>query len=144
MEVEHVTVIEKPVEEVWAAFDDPDLLVEWQTRLIGYEQVEGAPDEIGSVSTQTIKRSSGDIELTVTLLDRRDGEFSQSRYEGMQLPFTISNTFTAVDDDTTEWHVVVDVRLNLMQKALGPVLKGPLTELAEKNGEDFKKFVESR
>lgn len=144
MEVEHVTVIEKPIEAVWEAFDDPDLLVEWQTRLIDYEQIEGAADEIGSVSKQTIKRSSGDIELTVTLLDRRDGEFSQSRYEGMQLPFTISNTFTAVDDDTTEWHVVVDVRLNLMQKALGPVLKGPLTDLAEKNGEDFKKFVEGR
>ena len=45
MEVEHVTVIEKPIEEVWAAFDDPDLLVEWQTRLIEYEQIEGAPDE---------------------------------------------------------------------------------------------------
>lgn len=144
MEVEHVTVIDKPIDEVWAAFDDPDLLVEWQTRLIEYEQIEGAPDEVGSVSKQTIHRSKGNVELTVTLLDRRDGEFSQSRYEGMQLPFTISNTFTAIDDDTTEWHVVVDVRLNLMQKALGPVLKGPLTDLSEQNGEDFKKFVESR
>lgn len=144
MEVEHVTVIEKPADEVWAAFDDPGLLVKWQDRLESYEQISGEPDEIGSVSKQTIRRSSGDLELTVTLLDRREGEFSQSRYEGMQLPFTISNTFSAVDDDTTEWHVVVDVRLNLMQKALGPVLKGPLTELAEQNGEDFKKFVEGR
>lgn len=144
MEVEHVTVIEKPIADVWSAFDDPDQLVEWQERLKSYEQIEGASDEIGSVSLQTIRRSKGDLELTVTLLDRREGEFSQSRYEGMQLPFTISNTFTEIDDDTTEWHVVVDVRLNLMQKALAGVLKGPLTELAEQNGEDFKKFVESR
>lgn len=143
MEVEHVTVIEKPIDEVWAAFDDPGQLVKWQDRLLSYEPVEGAPDEIGSVSRQTIRRSGDEVELTVTLLDRRDGEFSQSRYEGMQLPFTISNTFTAVDDDTTEWHVVVEVRLNLMQKALGPVLKGPLTELADQNGEDFKKYAES-
>lgn len=142
MEVEHVTVIEKPIDEVWTAFDDPDQLVKWQKRLKSYEQVEGASDEIGSVSTQTIHRSSGDLELTVTLLDRREGEFSQSRYEGMQLPFTISNTFTAIDGDTTEWHVVVDVRLNLMQKALAAVLKGPLTDLAEQNGEDFKKYAE--
>lgn len=144
VEVEHAIVIERPLDEVWAVFDDPDLLLDWQDSLVAYEQIEGEPGATGSVSSQTIKRSSGEVELTVTVLDRRPPEFLKAHYEGLQLPFSISNTFISIDDETTEWHAVIDVRLNLMQKALAPVLKGPLSELAEKNGEDFKHFVESR
>ncbi len=144
MEVEHAIVIERPLEEVWAIFDDPDLLLQWQSALVAYEQIEGDPGEDGSVSRQTIERSGREVELTVTVLDRREPEFMKMHYEGLQLPFEISNTFTSVDGNKTEWHAVIDVRLNLMQKALGPVLKGPLADLTEQNGEDFKRFAERR
>ena len=144
MEVEHSIVIERGRDEVWAAFNDPDLLLQWQDMTVAYQQISGEAGETGSVSRQTIRRSGGDSELTVTVVDRREPEFSQSKYEGMQLPFTIANTFKVVGDDRTEWHAVVDVRLNLMQKALTPVLKGALAELIEKNGVQFKEFVESR
>lgn len=144
MEVEHAVVIERPLDEVWAIFDDPDLLLEWQSALVAYEQIEGEPGEDGSVSRQTIERSGREVELTVTVLDRREPEFMKLHYEGLQLPFEISNTFTSVDGSKTEWHAVIDVRLNLMQKALGPVLKGPLANLAEQNGEDFKHYAENR
>ncbi|MFY9487713.1 MAG: SRPBCC family protein [Solirubrobacterales bacterium] len=144
MVVEHSIDINKPLKEVWAVFDDPDQLVAWQSALISYQQISGEPGEPGSVSKQTIKRSSGETELTVTVLDRRPPEFSKAQYEGMPLPFTISNSFSDVGDGMTEWHAVIDVRLNLMQKALGPVLKGAMQELAEQNAEDFKQFVEGR
>lgn len=144
MEVEHAVVIDRPLEVVWEAFDDPDLLLQWQHRIIRYQQISGRHDEIGSVSRQTILRSGEEVELTVTLIDRRPPEFSKSQYEGLPFPFTIANTFTSVDGDATEWHAVIDVRLNLVQMALAPVLKGALEKLAEQNGEDFKRFVESR
>jgi hypothetical protein len=144
MEVEHSIVIERGRDEVWEIFEDPDMLVQWQENLISYEQVEGEPGATGSVSKQTIKRSGGETALTVTVVDRRDSEFSESKYEGMQLPFTIANSFKSVGKNKTEWHAVIDVRLNIVQKALAPVLKGSLAELIEQNGAQFKQFVESR
>lgn len=144
MEIEHAVVIDRPLDEVWTAFDDPELIVEWQKALVACEQISGEPGENGSVSRQRVKRSDGEAELTVTLLSRRPPEFSKSHYDGLRLPFSISNTFKVVDDDTTEWHAVVDVRLNLMQTALTPALKVALKDLVEQNGEDFKRFVESR
>lgn len=144
MVVEHAVMIKRPLVEVWAVFDDPDELLEWQDSLVGYERVEGEPGEIGSVSRQIIERSGGETDLTVTLVDRRPPEFSKSQYEGLRLPFTISNTFTAIDGGSTEWHAVLDVRLNLMQKALGPVLKNSLEDLAEQNAENFRRYVERR
>jgi hypothetical protein len=144
MVVEHAVTIERPLSEVWAVFDDPVLLVEAQGMILAYEQVSGDPAAAGSVSRQTIENSDGGVDLTVTLLDRRPPEFSKSQYEGLLLPFTISSTFTAIDDRLTEWHAVIDLRLNILQTALGPLLKGTLADQAERNAEDFKRYVESR
>jgi uncharacterized protein YndB with AHSA1/START domain len=144
MKVEHVVEIDRPRDEVWAVFDDPDLMVEWQGNLLSYEQAEGASDEIGSVSLQTVKNVGVKQELTVTLLERTAPELSSSRYEGAQVPFTVVNTFSELDDGSTEWHAELEVRLGLVQKALAPILKPIMSELVQRNGRDFKKFVESR
>jgi hypothetical protein len=55
----------------------------------------------------------------------------------------VTNTFTALGDDSTEWLAVMDLKLNLLTKALGPVLKPVMTELIKRNGRDFKHYVES-
>ena len=45
------------------------------------------------------------------------------------MPFTVVNTFSELDDGTTEWHAQLEVRLGLVQKALAPVLKPIMGEL---------------
>jgi uncharacterized protein YndB with AHSA1/START domain len=144
MKVEHAVVIERPREEVWAVFDDPELMVEWQGNLLEYEQLEGESDEIGSISRQTIKNVGVKSDLTVTLLERDEPELSSSHYEGAQVPFTVINTFSDLGDGTTEWHAELEVRLGLVQKALAPILKPLMSDLVSRNGRDFKAFVESR
>jgi hypothetical protein len=130
-------VIERPLDEVWAAFDDPDAMVEWQGNLVAYEQVSD------DVSRQTVRNAGINQELTVTLLEHEAPSLAKSRYEGAQVPFEVTNTFTALGDDSTEWLAVMDLKLNLLTKALGPVLKPVMTELIKRNGRDFKHYVES-
>jgi hypothetical protein len=60
----------------------------------------------------------------------------------MQLPFILSSKFSPLDEDTTEWSAEIEVKLNLVQKALGPVLKGAMSGIAKDMGGDFKKYVE--
>lgn len=130
-------MIERPLDEVWAAFDDPDAMVEWQGNLVAYEQVSD------DVSRQTVRNAGINQELTVTLLEHEAPSLAKSRYEGAQVPFEVTNTFTALGDDSTEWLAVMDLKLNLLTKALGPVLKPVMTELIKRNGRDFKHYVES-
>ena len=144
MKVEHVEIIDSPIESVWAAFEDTDAMVEWQGNLLEYEQVEGSPDKPGAISHQTVKNAGMTSVLTVTLLERKAPKLSRSRYEGAQAPFEVTNTFRQQKDGSTEWVAVMDVKLNLLTKALGPVLKPIAQELVKRNGRDFKQYVESR
>lgn len=144
MKVEHTEVIDRPLAEVWEVFEDPEATVEWQGNLLEYEQVEGSPDKVGSISHQTVKNAGVTSVLTVELLERKAKKLSRSYYEGAQAPFEVTNTFKELKDGSTEWKAVMDVKLNLLTKALGPVLKPIASELVKRNGRDFKQYVESR
>ncbi|MGH2907437.1 MAG: SRPBCC family protein [Solirubrobacterales bacterium] len=144
MVVEHAVVVDRPLDEVWAVFDDPKLQLEWDDNLLTYEQIEGKGNSEGAVQQLTYKRGDGETVLTATVLERSTKKLMVTRYEGMQLPFTITSTFRAIDDDSSEWHAEIEVKLSLLTKALGAVLKGPMTEMAQNMGDGFKKYVESR
>lgn len=144
MRVEHAIEIERPLDEVWALFDDPSKQPEWLGMEKSLTQVKGKGNEKGAVQSVIFERSSGETELTVTILDRKAPTRLVARYEGMQVPFELTSTFTAIDDDTTEWHCEIDVKLSLLTKALGPVIKGAVSDLAHQMGDDFKAYAESK
>lgn len=143
MVVNESIVIDRPFDEVWAVFDDPALQPEWLEMMSSFEQVSGKGNAKGAVQRVVFERSSGETELTVTVLDHSEGRV-KARYEGMQLPFELTSTFVEIDDDSTEWECEIDVKLSLLTKALGPVIKGSLSDLAAQMGSDFKSYVESR
>ena len=143
MKVEHSIEIDKPFDEVWGVFDDPSLQPEWLDIMKSFKQVKGKGNAKGAVQKVVFARDSGDLELTVTILDHDPSGTVVAKYEGMQLPFILTSNFHAIDDDTTEWAAEIEVKLNLIQKALGPVLKGSMSDLAAEMGSDFKKYVES-
>jgi uncharacterized membrane protein len=142
MIVEHSVKINKPFDEVWAIFDDPSLQPEWLEMMTSFKQAKGKGNAKGAVQKVTFKRDSGETELTVTILDHDPSGEVVARYEGMQLPFVLSSKFSPLDEDTTEWSAEIEVKLSLIQKALGPVLKGAMGGIAEDMGSDFKKYVE--
>jgi len=142
MKVNESVEIDKPFDEVWAVFDEPSKQPEWLDIMKSFEQIKGEGNAKGAVQNVVFTRDSGDTELSVTILDYDPSGVVVARYEGMQLPFVLTSTFSAIDDDTTEWAAEIEVKLSLIQKALGPVLKGAMSELAQKMGSDFKKYVE--
>lgn len=144
MKVSRTVVIERPIDEVWALYDDLDNMVEWQDELQSYELVEGEPDEVGSTRNQTIKQMGVTQHLKVTLLERDPPHRTKSLYEGAQAPFTAEDEFIDLGDGTTEWTATIDVRLNMLQKALELVLKPLASDLTKRNGKNFKEFCERR
>ncbi|MBI2690323.1 MAG: SRPBCC family protein [Solirubrobacterales bacterium] len=143
MIVHHSIVIDKPFDEVWAVFDDPSLQPKWLGMMKSFKQVKGMGNEKGALQKVVFTRDSGDTELTVTILDQDPSGHVVARYEGMQLPFVLTSNFVVLDDDSTEWAAEIEVKLSLLQKALTPVLKGAMGDLAKQMGSDFKKYVEA-
>jgi uncharacterized membrane protein len=142
MKVDHSIEINKPFDEVWGVFDDPSHQPKWLDMMKSFKQVKGKGNEKGAVQSVVFARDSGETELTVTILDYKKTGTVVAKYEGMQLPFILTSNFHAIDDDTTEWAAEIEVKLSLIQKALGPVLKGSMNDLAAQMGDDFKKYVE--
>lgn len=143
MIVDHSIIIDKPFDEVWAVFDDPSLQPKWLGMMKSFKQVKGKGNAKGAVQSVVFTRDSGDTELTVTILDHDPSGQVVARYEGMQLPFVLTSNFIELDDDSTEWTAEIEVKLSLLQKALTPVLKGAMGDLAKQMGTDFKEYVES-
>ncbi|MBJ7459667.1 MAG: SRPBCC family protein [Thermoleophilaceae bacterium] len=143
MIVDHSIIIDKPFAEVWAVFDDPSLQPEWLGMMKSFKQVKGRGNTKGAVQSVVFVRDSGDTELTVTILDHDPSGQVVARYEGMQLPFVLNSNFVDLDDDSTEWSAEIEVKLSLLQKALTPVLKSAMGDLAKQMGSDFKDYVES-
>jgi carbon monoxide dehydrogenase subunit G len=142
MVVDHSIIIDKPFDEVWGVFDDPSLQPEWLDIMKSFTQVKGKGNEKGAVQKVVFSRDSGETELTVTILKHDPAGQVVAEYKGMQLPFILTSNFVELEDDTTEWAAEIEVKLSLIQKALGPVLKGAMSDLAKQMGSDFKKYVE--
>jgi uncharacterized membrane protein len=137
LKAEHRVVIDRPIETVWAVFDDPEAMVEWQGNLLSHEKFSD------SISRQKVRNAGITQELTVTLLESEPPVMTKSLYEGAQVPFEVTSTFTPVGEGSTEWHALMDLKLSLLTKALGPVLKPVMLELIKRNGRDFKAYVEA-
>lgn len=74
-------VINKPVEEVVALFDDPDNLHEWMEGLQSFEHLEGDPGAIGSKSRLRFKMGDRDIEMIETITARNLPDEFSATYE---------------------------------------------------------------
>ncbi|MFT4050401.1 MAG: SRPBCC family protein [Solirubrobacterales bacterium] len=138
MKVQHTEVLKGSADEIFSAFEDPEVIAAWQDNLLEFEQVKGSFQKKGGVAQMKVRQVGMTNDLTVTVLDRDAKKFRvKYGYEGAQAPFEIANTFIDLGDGTTEWTAVMDVKLNLLTKALGPVLKPLANELVKGNGKSF-------
>lgn len=143
MKVSHTEVIEGKPADIFKAFEDPDVILAWQGSILEFEQLRGKFNRKGGVAHMKAQQVGFTSDLTVTTLER-DGRKRMVRYgyEGAQAPFEILNTFTNAGDGTTEWTAELDVKLNLLTRALGPVLKPLASELVKGNGKSFRIWCE--
>ena len=144
MKLEHREVIDAPVGAVWKAFEDPEVIAQWQSNLLEFEQLEGSFTKVGGVARMKAKQVGMTNEMTVTVLERDARKrMVKYHYDGAQAPFEIRNTFKALGDGSTEWTAALDVKLSLLTKALGPVLKPLANEFIKGNGKSFRAWCEA-
>lgn len=143
MEIVHEVPVDSEPDAVWEVLKDPSLMPEWFEKLENFKAIKGDGSKKGDRYSVEYARDSGPLVLTVEVqkVDAPNGHVH--RFEGFQVPFTISSRIEEVDGGSL-WHAAIEVKLSLVQRALGPVIKNYLDGLAREMGEGFKDYVEAR
>lgn len=143
MEVSRRVEVDRDQAAVWEVLCDPSLMPEWFGKLDNFKAVAGDGTSAGDRYTVDYVRDSGPIELRAEVLEVDAPDSHSHRFEGLPVAFTIVSELSQ-RGDATRWTATIEVKLSLVQRALGPVIKGYLDDLAGDMADGFKSYVESR
>lgn len=143
MQIDHMVPVDADPAAVWDVLRDPSLMPDWFEKLENFKAVKGDGTSKGDRYSVEYARDSGPLELRAEVVQVNAPTSHVHRFEGFQVPFTITSSIED-DGDGSIWHASIEVKLSLMQKALGPVIKNYLDGLARDMGDGFKQYVESR
>ncbi|USX48834.1 SRPBCC family protein [Lentzea sp. HUAS12] len=131
-------VLEQPIERVRVLTSDPAHLHRWQPDLVGITPHGETPGAVGSTATLTYRKFTLEETVLAANADERI-----SRYETRGMVHTITNRYSAIDDQRTL--LVCDNEFQLSGLlALGRrMLEKSLREQVERNVGNFKTFIDA-
>src|SRR5574339_1190218 len=95
--------INKPREEVWKAFDNPQNMNKWQRSLTLFEPVSGTQGQAGAVSKLTFEEHGRQFELIEKVTYRDEPNRLDGVYENNFADNIVRNTFIEKGKDQTLW-----------------------------------------
>jgi uncharacterized protein YndB with AHSA1/START domain len=136
--------IEKPLAEVWNAFDSSDNLKKWQPTLKSVEHVSGTPGQSGAESTLTYEEGEREFTLTERIILREEPGRFDAVYENKFTDNTNKNIFTEQGPNKTLWVLEAEYKFKTTaMKFLGVLKKKNFVARSQKDMEQFKEFAES-
>jgi uncharacterized protein YndB with AHSA1/START domain len=144
LKIDRSVVIGRAQDEVWDVLRDPSLMPQWFAKLGNFVALEGDGTAAGDRYTIDYLREDDDKELRVEVLSVDEGDGHIHRFEGLPVAFTIASVLDAQERELTTWTATIEVRLSLVQRALGPVIRGYLDDLAGDMADGFKNYLEAR
>ena len=70
MQFTETVILDKPIDAVWAAFDNTENLFKWQPSLTDFRHMSGEPGQPGAVSELTYREGKRTMVLTETITER--------------------------------------------------------------------------
>ncbi len=136
--------INKPLAEVWKAFDNIENMKKWQPTLMKFEPVSGTPGQVGAVSKLTYDENGREFALIEKITRRDEPNGFDGVYENNFGDTIIINTFVEQGKDQTLWVMETEFRFKtLIMKVMGPLMKKNFVTRTQKDMERFKEMAES-
>lgn len=138
-------VINKPVEEVIALFDNPDYIAKWQPTFQGLEVLSGEPGGVGSKTRLDYLENGRKREMIETILTHNLPDDLTTTYETGGVFNHVSNRFIAEAPDRTRWVLESDFQFtNIPMKVIGFVMRGAFPKETQATMQRFKEFAENQ
>ena len=139
-------VINRPIEHVWRAFDDPEDMKRWQPTLASFEHISGERGQPGSKSRIVYQEGKRRIEMTETLLERSEHQRLSGIYE---VGGSVSATTSRIDNEfedlggSTRWTMESEFEFTRAERFIMPFMKWIFVRRTRDDMRRFKEMVET-
>lgn len=131
-------VLDQPIGRVRELTADPAHLHQWQPDLVSITQHGDTPGTAGSTATLKYRKFTLEETVLAATADER-----VSRYETTGMVHTITNRYSAIDDQRTLLVCDNEFQLSGLLKLGRRMLEKSLREQVERNVDNFKKFIDA-
>ena len=137
-------IVDRPLEEVVALFDNPSHYPEWMDGLLEFEVLEGDANQPASKSRFKFKMGKREIEMTERITNRDLPKDITREYNSKGV-FNIQSTgFEDAGNGQTRVITNNEFRFRgVMMKAMGFLMPGAFKKQSRKILSDFKNFAEN-
>lgn len=136
-------VLERPIAEVWRAFDSTENMKRWQPTLESFDHVSGEPGQPGAVSRLTYLEGKRTVVLTETVRERREPEYFAGSYDSGMAFNRIANRFAAIDGNRTQWRMECEFVFRGFWKLLTPLFRKAIEQRTREDIQRFKECLEA-
>lgn len=140
--IEYEVEINKPLGEVYRAFNNSDNMPRWIQGLQRTEQVSGSPGEVGSVTKQIYLERGRTIEMIETLTAHEPERYFAGTLEGPGMRSDLRVEFIDRGDKTGVRFSSDFKPDSLMMRLMLPFMKGAIRKRTSGDLETFKQLVE--
>ena len=136
-------IVELPIDKFIEKMDNAENMKHWQEGLVGYEQLEGKPGEVGGKMILNYKFKKREMELTETITHKKlPGEFNMT-YATKSMLNHVENIFEETPEGHTKWTSTSEfIPGNFMMKFMTTFMKGAFKKQSMKYMVAFKNFAE--
>ena len=137
--------INKPLAEVWKAFDNIENMRKWQPTLVKFEPISGIPGQPGAVSKLTYEEGGREFTLIEKIIHRDEPNSFDGIYENNFADNIIRNKFIELGQHQTVWAMETEFKFKtLIMKLMGPLMKKNFVARTQKDMERFKEMAEGQ
>ena len=136
--------IDKPLDTVIKAYQNPDNIIHWTTDLEKFEIIKGGPDIVGSLARLHYAQKGKSYIMVDELIYCEPGKKYISKVSGDALAAEVVTTFHPSGNQTVIEMTWTGRGKIFLLKILLPFFRGKIVRLARKDLEKFKKLVETK
>jgi uncharacterized protein YndB with AHSA1/START domain len=137
------TVLEKSIDVVWRAFDNPANLKLWMPTLTDFQPLSGVPGQPGAVTRLTIVENGRTVIMDETVIARREPSEFDGRYDSEYGSNEVRNRFESQAGGQTKWTITAEFAFKGFFRYLAPVFKGVIRKHLTEDCNRFKEKLES-
>jgi uncharacterized protein YndB with AHSA1/START domain len=137
------TLLDRPREEVWRAFENPSNLSKWQPTLVRVEPLSGVPGRVGAVSRLSFAGDGHNLILTEKVTGRREPEELTLSYDSTHTSNTVRHRFVDLGNGRTRWLVEAEFHLKGLLRFAALAVHGTLEKRLREDVARFKARLEA-
>ena len=136
--------IDKPINDLVALIQDPDVTLLWLEGLRSVKHVSGDYRQPGAVSKVVFDSPAGRMLITETIISNALPDEFIMRYEGTGYTSYSNYSFEPLSNASTKFVMLQHVELKGALKLASGLLKGTMGKQLEKSAQSFKRYAENQ